>query len=135
LSAETFPFGILPATDDGITINRSPAVQPFQYATDQDNKTGMEEADPPAHVTLPFHANDGRPDQMHEVGAVAEFPKWARTAIQHGLTHLKNAMDGGLSIAELHYHLFLDERTSDLERVSSAQLVHRVRSLQFFGWL
>jgi hypothetical protein len=44
---------------------------------------------------------------------MAELAKGIRLRNEGGLSHLKSAANAGLAIAQFHYHLRLDEQTTD----------------------
>jgi TPR repeat protein len=121
-----FLYDLILDDGDGIAVQKSLATQDVNYAEDHRSTNAqirlgisqavgdMAEASPPLSGAPLINVESQPPDRIDEEDAVVELEKGLRLRDGRGLSHLKNAADKGLSIAKLHYHLRLDELTSDL---------------------
>jgi hypothetical protein len=126
LAEAQFLYGVLLDGCDGLSMNNLLVAHYSKYAADDSNRTAqrpceisqpetdLDEARSPLPGALQFNGNGGRPDQIDGDGAVAALKEGLRPCDQPVLSPLTNAMDAGLIIAELHYHLLFDEQTGDL---------------------
>jgi hypothetical protein len=121
-----FHSDILLSRGDGNSKNQSLAANSFTYATVQNyervqfvshtSHTSQSETDVTkdhlsCHERYLFEAKGERSDEREEENGAATIETGIRLSGESGLNHLKIGADAGITNAEFHSHMSLDEQT------------------------
>jgi hypothetical protein len=115
-----FNYEVLVTSGDGVPMNKSLAPSSSNERDEGDWTIPLAENDiledqQPLSWTFRSKARHQSPDQEHEEDVVAELEKKEIQLLgMQEVMHLKIAANAGLSIGKFHYHLRLDELTSNL---------------------